>query len=74
MKVNDIHKYKKAKVFVKDLTHAQALFAQFVKDIMPYKKYKPVQDAFREIYDSMIWLELHLKHQQKILDSKGLEE
>lgn len=74
MKINDLHKYKKSKIIVKDLEKVKELFSKFIKDMMPYTKYSPVQDAFREIHNSMTWTEIHLAHQKRILDSKGTEE
>lgn len=72
--INNIHKYKKAKVIVKDLTTLQLIFDKFHKDIIQYVKYAPVQSMVRILPENIMLINAHLEFQQKILDSKGSEE
>lgn len=73
-KINNLYEYKKALIINKDLKALTVIFDTFLKDMVPYMKYTLVADAYRTVNDSGMWARLYIKDQEKIIESKGLEE
>lgn len=71
MKINDITKYKKAKLLTKDLEKLIVILKQTKKDLAPYKKYYGMSDLLINIIDSQIYFQIHLDEQRSILNCKG---
>lgn len=71
MKTNDLVKYKKSKILVKDLLDLIALLEKAQKDLKPYSKYNGISDILTRIYDTRSLMLIHLNKQKKIMESKG---
>lgn len=71
--INNIHKYKKAKVFTKELTEISVILREYLSKLVKYKKYIPVKDIINTTTDSKALIDSHLKQQRDILNNKGEE-
>lgn len=73
MSINNITKYKKAKILTKQLSEALANVNKSIELLEIFKKFSPVQDSLWSLKDSKQILQIHLNIQKDILDKKGLE-
>ncbi len=69
--VNDLRKYKRALLFVKELTKLEASMKNALSEIEVYKKYIPAQECIEVISRNLVIVKVHLDHQKKIVDNKG---
>ena len=74
MSLNDIHKFKKAKVLTKELEHIVSIINNAVLQLENYKKYIVVRDSVDMLKESKQMLEIHIKTQKLIIENKGLIE
>lgn len=71
MEVNDLAKYKKAKIVVRDLEQILKILGLSLKGLKPYKKYTSLSETMMALEDSRTILEVHLEHHKRILETKG---
>ena len=69
--INDIHKYKKALRFVKELAKLESSMRNALIEIEPYKHYIPAQECIEVLTNSITIVKTHLDHQKKIVENKG---
>ncbi len=70
----DIHKYKKALVYVKDLSKLEESLQKALNDISQYKHYLPAQECIEVISNNLTLVKVHLNHQKKIVENKGKKD
>lgn len=70
----DLDKYKKAKQYVKQLTNLLSIFKESSDKLEMYKNFIPAQECYNTLQSNIVLIELHLVHQQKILDTKAKNE
>lgn len=71
--VNNITLYKKALIYVKELAILEQSMNKALIDLEPYKKYIPTQECIEVISRNLSLVKVHLNHQKKIVESKGIE-
>lgn len=69
--VNDLTKYKKALLYVKELDKLKQSMTKALSDLEPYKKYIPAQECIEVLSNSLTIVNVHLNHQKKIVETKG---
>ena len=69
--INDLQKYKKALVHVRELTKLEQSISNALKDIEKCKNYIPAQECIEVLSNNLLLVRVHLNHQKKIVDSKG---
>ena len=67
----NINKYKKAKIFEKELSKAISILDTSIKDLIPYKKYDSVNNCLIAMDATKDLLTFHLKIQKKVIANKG---
>lgn len=72
--ISNLHKYKRAKVIVKDLNDIIKAMSLSIQALTFFKKYAPVMDAIHNLKDNKVLLEIHLDKQKRIVETKGEEE
>jgi hypothetical protein len=72
--MHDIHKYKKALTYVKELAKLEASLQRALDDLSVYKKYLPAQECINVISDNLTVVKVHLNHQKKIVENKGKKD
>jgi hypothetical protein len=71
--MNNIYKYKKALVLVKDLSNIEKILERTINELLMYKKYTPAQNTLEVLQDNLLLVQVHLKQQIQIVNSKGQE-
>lgn len=71
--MNNIHKYKKALVYVRELSKLEESLQKALSEIEHYKKYIPAQECAEVISRNLTIVQVHLNHQKKIVQTKGQE-
>ncbi len=71
--MNNLHKYKKALLHVKDLTKAIEILGDAMSKLNPYAKYDSVYNTIAAMDATKTLLEIHLHNQKRIVDNQGLE-
>jgi hypothetical protein len=71
MTINDITKYKKALIYVRELSKLETIISKALNELAIYKKYLPVQNCMETLTDNLTVVQVHLNHQKKIVESKG---
>lgn len=71
--INNLHKYKKALIFVKELGKLEISMKKALEDIEKYKKYLPAQECIEVLSNNLTIVQVHLTHQKKIIEDKGKE-
>lgn len=71
--VNNLTDYKKSLHHVEKLSKLQQAMKSALKDIEQYKSYIPAQECIEVISHNLIIVDVHLNHQKKIMDNKGLK-
>lgn len=74
MSINNLHKYKKAKVIVKDLENIVKAMNLSIQALSYFGKYIPVAESISVLQCNKTLLEIHLAKQKKIVDTKGRED
>lgn len=69
--INDLQKYKRAKVVVKELKYGITLIDVAIKGFEKIKKYTAIQAVLLELRDAKAILEIHLDSHMKIIENKG---
>jgi hypothetical protein len=72
--MNDIHLYKKALIFTKELSKLEQSMKNALAEIERYKKYIPAQECIETLSRNLSIVQIHLAHQQKIVNNKGAKE
>lgn len=67
----DLTKYKKAIIFVKELTKLETSMKTALLEIEHYKKYIPAQECIETLSRNLTIVQVHLNHQRKIVEDKG---
>jgi hypothetical protein len=73
MKINNITKYRQAKLFAKELQEAVDILKNAMTSLEKYKKYDSVYDSILTLEATKIILEIHLRNQIRVMKNKGLE-
>lgn len=73
MKVNNITKFKKSKIYVKDLGQILIDLNRCIEILSKHKKYIMLQDILALMADKKVTVQSHYEQQKKIFESKGLE-
>lgn len=71
MSINDLLKYKQAKIICKDLEEVNKLLTTLLKDLDNYKVYTPVRYLIGDILEQKAMLNIHYKNHKEVLDKKG---
>ena len=69
--INDLQKYKRAKVVVKELKYGITLIDVAIKGFEKIKKYTAIQAVLLELHDAKAILSIHLDSHQQVIDRKG---
>lgn len=69
--INDLQKYKRAKVVVKELKYGITLIDVAIKGFEKIKKYTAIQAVLLELKDAKAILSIHLENHQQIIKNKG---
>ena len=69
--MHDIHKYRKALRFVKELGKLETSMKNALKDLELYRHYLPAQECIEVLSNNLTIIKVHLEHQKKIVDNKG---
>jgi len=69
--MHDLNAYRRAKLFVKDLTSIISVLKQFYLSLKPFKKYSSVRNILGSINSEILILECHLDEQNNILQRKA---
>lgn len=72
--VNNLDKYKRAKYLVKELETVLSLINKAYEDLKPYKLFNPVVQSLNALGDSRSIVQIHLRKERRVLESKGKEE
>jgi len=73
MKINNITKYRQAKIFAKELQETIDILQSSMTSLEKYKKYDTVTDSILTLDATKTILEIHLRNVFKILKNKGAE-
>lgn len=69
--INNINKYKKALIYVKELGKLEASLKNALSDLEQYKHYYVTQECIEVLSNNLTIVQVHLNHQKKIVESKG---
>lgn len=73
MNINNLTKFKKAKVLTKQISEALVNMSKAIELLEPYKKFSQIQDALWALKDNKQILQIHYNIQKDILEKKGEE-
>lgn len=73
MMTNNITKYRKALIYVKELAKLETSMKTALADMELCKKYIPAQECIEVISRNLTIVQVHLNHQKKIVETKGKE-
>lgn len=71
MIINDINRYKKALIYVKELAKLETSMKTAISELEVYKKYTPAQECIEVLSNNLTIVQVHLNHQKKIVENKG---
>lgn len=72
-KLSDYKEIKKSQVIVKELTVILKIVKLTIKGLKMFDYYSPVKDLLHNLKDTKTVLEIHLNHNQHIVEGKSIE-
>ena len=71
--INKYKEYKKALIYIKELTKIHNLLSITIKEFEKHKKYLPIQECLHTLTTNQKLIEIHLMKQKNIVKAKGKE-